>query len=1290
MKAELGGNGKNDPSLYSVKFATDPTQGITYYDNNLDLSFTMVPEFKVLGMRESAGRIVYSLPGGVQVAYTPKDNGLKEDLLLNSAVGSSVSYQYKLVLPDTLEAQVIASSGGEVGIYSADPALYGTINYGSSTDQATVMKDRVSSPKTNLVFIVPAPSIKQASTSATNPQATAQLAGTTFTVNVTHLPSSGYPLDIDPSVVISGASGFAAGGNNEDGISFTTGINRSGLTGGSLASSWTTSANSLAQALFHASSVVYNGYVYELGGSTGGTNSAAVYYATLNSGGSISAWTSTTALPTGLYGATSVAYDGYIYELGGKNSAGTTIATTYYAPLNANGTIGTWTATTAMTQTEYHASSVVYNGYIYELGGVNNAGTGLATTYYAPLNANGTIGTWTATTVLPVTLYYSAAAIYNGYVYTVAGSNSGTTIATTYYAPLNANGTIGTWTSSTALPIAVYADTAVVSNGYIYEFGGTTNGTDYQTISYYAPLNANGTIGTWTAGTALPQGLRIATSVTYNGYIYEIAGQASTGNPIATTYYIAINAAGVTGSYTSTTALSIIDQSSTSVAYNGYIYEIAGYSSTWTANTYYASLNASTGAIGTWTATTAVPVALRYATSVVYNGYVYEIGGYNASSAAVATTYYAPLNASTGAIGTWTATTALPVALYTATSAVYNGYIYELGGENSSSALVSTTYYAPLSSTGTIGTWTSTTALSAATVTATTVVNSGYIYELGGATGAGYVATTYYAPLNTNGTIGTWTATTVLTQALAQATSIVYNGYLYELGGYNSGGYQSTVYDAPFNSNGSIGSWSTITALTVATRQATSVVYNGYLYELGGQASSGTLSTTYYAQINNGGTGTAGSWTTNSPALTAAVYNSTSDVYNGYLYELGGYNGSGVTTTYYAPINSNGSIGTITATTVLPAVLYHATSAVYNGYIYILGGTNGTSNQSTTYYAPLNTNGTIGTWTSTTALPVAISYSSSAVYNGYIYELGGSSSTTIATTYYAPLNTNGTIGTWTSTTALPVAFYGAVAAINNGRVYVMGGNNGSVYLATTYYAPLNTNGTIGTWTATTVLPQLLYGASANIANGYIYVLGGYNGTVQLTDYYAPLNANGTIGTWTATTALPAALYFSTSVVYNGYMYNLGGYSGSAASAAIYYTPLSVIPRVAQYSTLINLGALASVTGLAYVGTLPGGVSALSYRTAGSNGVFGSVTNAISLIGASQCVTAGQANYAWLSVSLNDVNNSVFPEVSSSGNANLTSLTLTYMIGAHPQPNQRLRGGMTLQSGVLSQLDTCGT
>ncbi len=96
---------------------------------------------------------------------------------------------------------------------------------------------------------------------------------------------------------------------------------------------WTTSTSTLPQALNEATSVTYNGYVYVMGGMNNSGNSSfnTVYYAPLNSNGSVGSWTtSTNTLPQALSGATSVTYNGYVYVMGGYNGSYLTPSTTLH------------------------------------------------------------------------------------------------------------------------------------------------------------------------------------------------------------------------------------------------------------------------------------------------------------------------------------------------------------------------------------------------------------------------------------------------------------------------------------------------------------------------------------------------------------------------------------------------------------------------------------------------------------------------------------------------------------------------------------------------------------------------------------------------------------------------------------------------------------------------------------------------------------------------------------------------------------------------------------------------
>jgi aryl carrier-like protein len=85
-------------------------------------------------------------------------------------------------------------------------------------------------------------------------------------------------------------------------------------------------------------------------------------------------------------GATSVVANGYVYEIAGINNS----TDVEFAAINANGTLGAWQSTTSLPTEESGATSVVANGYVYEIGGANDP-TGVE---FAALNADGTLGAW--------------------------------------------------------------------------------------------------------------------------------------------------------------------------------------------------------------------------------------------------------------------------------------------------------------------------------------------------------------------------------------------------------------------------------------------------------------------------------------------------------------------------------------------------------------------------------------------------------------------------------------------------------------------------------------------------------------------------------------------------------------------------------------------------------------------------------------------------------------------------------------------------------------------------------
>ncbi|MBI5357867.1 hypothetical protein HZB74_03410, partial [Candidatus Saccharibacteria bacterium] len=675
---------------------------------------------------------------------------------------------------------------------------------------------------------------------------------------------------------------------------------------------------------------------------------------------------------------------------------------------------------------------------------------------------------------------------------------------------------------------------------------------------------------------------------------------------------------------------------------NGYIYMIGSNDGggTYSSAVYYSKINAD-GTLGSWsTNSNALPVTQGRHSITAHNGYIYVLGGYS-GGVNVATSYYAKLNAD-GSIGAWQSTTALPAASSYHISAAYNDYMYIVGG-----GLGTTTYYSRINTDGTLGTWKSTSSLAGARSGLASVIANGYLYILGGSDGSTQT-TVFYATLNADGTLGTWTSTTAMTEALQYFSASAANGYIYVVGGFNGSTHSTAVRYAALNANGTIGSWTTATTTLPGTKSgASSAVVNGYIYHLGG--GSYASNTAYYAstqRIRVGGAldlvglggenladaenGTGGELTAGNANIVGflkvrgpaefsknlsvdGTFSAAGDVslgsnngalrpwattsgpganrsesgfatYNGYVYAVGG--GGTTSTVYYSKVNANGTLGTWNTTSTLNTARDQVRAVAYGGYLYAIGGSNA-GNLTSVEYAKINADGTVGTWATTNSLNTGRSRSASVAINGYLYAIGGAGTATVE---YAKINANGTLGSWTATSSLTGgARYGHASVAANGYMYVTGGNNGSE-TATTQYAQINTNGTLGTWTATTSMNTARGVMSGTIANGYIYAVGGYNSGGLASVEYAPLNSNGTIGTWSNTVSLGTSRYGNGVFALNGYIYSI---SGSGTTTAEYAS-----------TQRISVGGSLDLVGYSGETLADGGYGSGGSLTAGNTNIVG--------------------------------------------------------------------------------------
>jgi hypothetical protein len=294
--------------------------------------------------------------------------------------------------------------------------------------------------------------------------------------------------------------------------------------------------------------------------------------------------------------------------------------------------LGPWLETTPLPQpaaapfeNQHGQQLTVYGDHIYIFGGRNAADSRLTEVYYSPIHADGSLGTWTATTSLPG-LYYDHVTLRVGdHVYLLTGAAGSTAV---WYASLNPDGSLGAWAGTAPFDLSRQNFAAVAHGGHIYASGGNAVGT--RDFVQFAAVNPNGTLGPWAYTTSLPEPLEGHTMVAHDGYLYVMARSG-------TVYYAAIQGGGGVGTWNTTAPMPGPMYGHASFVYNGYLYLLDGQSPA----AYYA-LILDDHSLSPWQATAWRPAVRQAMRAGAQGCHVYAAGGFD-GTLYQPTVYYADL-----------------------------------------------------------------------------------------------------------------------------------------------------------------------------------------------------------------------------------------------------------------------------------------------------------------------------------------------------------------------------------------------------------------------------------------------------------------------------------------------------------------------------------------------------------------------------------------------------------------------------------------------------------------------
>jgi hypothetical protein len=272
---------------------------------------------------------------------------------------------------------------------------------------------------------------------------------------------------------------------------------------------------------------------------------------------------------------------------------------------------------------------------------------------------------------------------------------------------------------------------------------------------------------------------------------------------------------------------------------SAFVVVAGGFNGTANVNTVLTNTLAQDGTLGaTWTTSTnSLPTTLAHFGMVEADAqnslvpanshFIYVIGGQVSASdtpGGTNTVYMASVDPTTGNVGTWkTLTSTLPDSLVGPAVAIYNGYIYAVGGLTPNQTPTTDVFSAVVNSDGTLGSWTkSTNPFTMAVSFATVFGFGGNLYVLNGdpngSSDPNQQATVglpdvRFATAN-NGVVGTWTLTnTTGKKRKKQNTWVAFGQVIDGEGIYDGNPGSQELERSSINADGTLASWNGMTGV---------------------------------------------------------------------------------------------------------------------------------------------------------------------------------------------------------------------------------------------------------------------------------------------------------------------------------------------------------------------------------------------------------------------------------------------------------------------------------------------
>ncbi|MDO8487819.1 MAG: hypothetical protein Q7S31_00695, partial [bacterium] len=257
----------------------------------------------------------------------------------------------------------------------------------------------------------------------------------------------------------------------------------------------------------------------------------------------IDSWTQDSPLTQPIANHPSFSFGNYLYTLGGSTSDDFSLI--QRLDIFSSGPSRIWSHISDLNEPLYWHAAILKSNRAYTIGGTQYPPqTSVNSSKSATINGSGTISLWIPTTPLPQRLSKGVAAISGNYIYFAGGwtdsEGVGSASNKVYYAPINLDGTLGSWNTTTDLPGVYWSHRMVESNGFLYILGGFKNGSRTSDVIRAQVNSVDGTLSGWTNMLPLPNDIESFGVVRIEDYIITVAG-GSTAGLTKKVYYSQIN-----------------------------------------------------------------------------------------------------------------------------------------------------------------------------------------------------------------------------------------------------------------------------------------------------------------------------------------------------------------------------------------------------------------------------------------------------------------------------------------------------------------------------------------------------------------------------------------------------------------------------------------------------------------------------------------------------------------------------------------------------------------------------